>query len=210
MIRCAQNGDAAAFETLVAPHETRLYQLCLRYTNQREDAHDCAQEAMIRIYRSLPEYRFQAAFSTWIYRITTNICLDYLRKRRARPQTSLDALSDAGYYIPDPKKPPEEALADQDRMAALQLGITKLPPKMRTALILRDMQGLSYEEVASIMRVNLGTAKSRISRAREYLRNITNSILEHGQNVDDPKHTIQEQKSGRNVQPRERRKLYDM
>jgi RNA polymerase sigma-70 factor (ECF subfamily) len=174
----------------------------MRFTNHREDALDCAQETMIRIYRSLADYRFQASFSTWMYRVATNVCLDFLRRQKSKPKTSLDALVDSGYPMIDAKKTLEDVVYDQDRMAALREGITKLPPDMRVVLVLRDVQGLTYEEVASVLRINIGTVKSRINRARERLRVIVQRKLEQT-------HT-QEQNPSQHVHVHERRKSHDL
>ncbi|HML49737.1 MAG TPA: sigma-70 family RNA polymerase sigma factor, partial [Clostridia bacterium] len=107
LIKRAQNGNSDAFEELVSPYESRIYAICLRIMGNREDALDCAQDAMLRIFRALGEYRYQAAFTTWLFRITTNVCLDALRRQKVRPSTSLDALMDEGYSPPDPKASPE-------------------------------------------------------------------------------------------------------
>lgn len=196
LIKRAQRGDSDAFEELVSPYESRIYAICLRIMGNREDALDCAQDAMLRIFRALGEYRFQAAFTTWLFRITTNVCLDALRRQRVRPSTSLDALMDEGYSPPDPQASPEEALSERERMQTIREGIAMLPADMRAALVLRDIQGLSYEEVAQILHLNLGTVKSRISRARERLRKL---VLDS-----------QEQNVKPYVQSSERRNAHDL
>ncbi len=172
LLRRAQNGDAAAFDGLITPHEKRIYALCLRISGNREDAMDCAQEAMLRIWRALGSYRGQASFSTWVYRIATNTCLDLMRKRKSRPSVSLDALADDGYMPPDDTGDPERYAESNARRRALTDGIAALQPDMRAALVLRDVQGFSYEEVAQILDTPLGTVKSRINRARERMRSI--------------------------------------
>ncbi|MDR0396989.1 MAG: sigma-70 family RNA polymerase sigma factor [Oscillospiraceae bacterium] len=170
LIKRAQNGDAEAYEQLILPLEQRIYTLCYRITNNREDAFDCAQEVMLRAYRSIGEYRFHASFATWIYRITTNVCLDMIRRRRIKPFVSLEGMMDAGFAVTDRANNPQEQLERNDLNSALRECIARLPLDMRTAIILRDVQGLTYEEVASVLKLNLGTVKSRISRARERLR----------------------------------------
>lgn len=172
LLRRAQNGDARAFDDLVTPHEKRIYALCLRMSGNREDALDCAQEAMLRIWRSVGSYRKQSSFSTWIYRIATNTCLDMLRKRKVRPSVSLDALTEAGFIPPDATADPHIKAEASARQQALLDGIAALQPDMRAALVLRDVQGFSYEEVAAILDTPIGTVKSRINRAREKLRTI--------------------------------------
>lgn len=168
----AQRGDSQAFEALMAPYEKRVYAICLRLSGNREDAMDCAQEAMLRIWRSIGTYRKQASFSTWVYRITTNACLDMLRKKKIRPSVSLDAMTEDGFMPPDPSGDPHDFAEASARKRALADSIASLQPDMRAALVLRDVQGFSYEDVAAILDTPLGTVKSRINRAREKLRTI--------------------------------------
>lgn len=170
LIRRAQKGNAQAFVDLMAPQEKKIYALCLRMLGNREDALDCAQEAMLRIWRALGSYRKQASFATWSYRIATNTCLDQLRKKKVRPSVSLDMLTEAGFAPTDPNISPEAQSEATARKQALQEGISALKPDLRAALVLRDIQGFSYEEVADIVQAPLGTVKSRINRAREQLR----------------------------------------
>ena len=172
LLRRAQNGDAQAFDELMTVHEKRIYALCLRMTGNREDALDCAQEAMLRIWRALGSYRKQASFSTWVYRVATNTCLDYLRKKKTRPSVSLDAMEDDGFSPSDASGDPVQQSEAAARKRTLAAGIASLPPDMRAALVLRDVQGFSYEEVSDILDTPLGTVKSRINRAREKLRSI--------------------------------------
>lgn len=173
LIRRAQNGDMEAYEQLIMPLEQKVYSLCYRITNNREDAFDCAQEVLLRTYRSLGDYQFKAAFSTWIYRIATNVCLDAIRRRKTRPFVSLESLTDKGFPLSSAHLGnPYDELVRRDTNQALKACIAKLPLDSRTALILRDVQGLTYEEVAQILKLNMGTVKSRISRARERLRKL--------------------------------------
>ncbi|MDR1569053.1 MAG: sigma-70 family RNA polymerase sigma factor [Oscillospiraceae bacterium] len=172
LIKRAQSGDTDAYEQLVLPLEQKVYSLCYRITNNREDAFDCAQEVMLRAYRSLGEYRFQASFSTWLYRIATNVCVDMIRKRRVRPFVSLESMIEKGVPLSDRSSNPHVALESHDLSRTLHECIAELPIDMRTAVILRDVQGLSYDEISQILRLNLGTVKSRISRARERLRKL--------------------------------------
>lgn len=171
LIRRAQRGDPEAFEALVSPIEKRIYALCLRMLSSREDALDCAQDAMLRIWRAMPAYRRQASFQTWCLRIAANACLDVLRRRKTRPSVSLDGLVEAGYMPREAAEAEPHARAEQSaRAQALGTAVAALPEDMRVALVLRDMQGLSYEEVSGILDVPLGTVKSRINRARAKVR----------------------------------------
>ena len=170
LIRRAPDGDAASFTTLMGMHERRMYAVALRMCGNSEDAQDCLQEAMLRIYRSISGFKAQSSFSTWVYRITMNTCLDELRKRKNRPNTSLDGLLDAGWAPVDGGESPEgHALRGEVRRSLSQF-IQELPEDMRAAVLLRDVQGYAYEEIAQILDTNVGTIKSRISRGREKLR----------------------------------------
>jgi len=170
LIDAAISGDSAAFEKLVQPLEGRIYAVALRMCGNREDAQDCMQEAMIRIYRALSSFKGQSSFSTWVYRITMNTCLDELRRRKARRSTSLDNLLDSGWSPANETDTPERHAVQSEQRRTIERAISDLPEDMRSAVILRDIQGLTYDEIASALEVNVGTVKSRISRARERLR----------------------------------------
>lgn len=172
LLRRACKGDVQAFEELMQSHESRIYAIALRMMGNREDAQDCAQEAMVRIYRAMGSFKGQSALATWIYRITMNTCLDELRRRKARKVTSLDSLVDNGWSPTDTGDTPEEHGLRVEKQNALNRAIQSLPDDMRAAIILRDVKGYSYDEIASILDANVGTIKSRISRGREKLREI--------------------------------------
>lgn len=172
LLRRACKGDVQAFEELMQSHESRIYAIALRMMGNREDAQDCAQEAMVRIYRAMGSFKGQSALATWIYRITMNTCLDELRRRKARKLTSLDSLVDNGWSPTDTGDTPEEHGLRVEKQNALNQAIQSLPDDMRAAIILRDVKGYSYDEIASILDANVGTIKSRISRGREKLREI--------------------------------------
>jgi len=170
LIAKASAGDAAAFNTLMGMHERRMYAVSLRMCGNAEDAQDCLQEAMLRVYRALSGFKGQSSFSTWLYRITMNTCLDELRKRKNRPSTSLDGLLDAGWSPVDAGETPERHALRREVHQSLEAFIQELPEDMRAAVVLRDIQGYSYEEIAEALDANVGTIKSRISRGREKLR----------------------------------------
>ena len=178
LLRRACKGDVQAFEELMQSHESRIYAIALRMMGNREDAQDCAQEAMVRIYRAMGSFKGQSALATWIYRITMNTCLDELRRRKARKVTSLDSLVDNGWSPTDTGDTPEEHGLRVEKQNALNQAIQSLPDDMRAAIILRDVKGYSYDEIASILDANVGTIKSRISRGREKLREILSKQLE--------------------------------
>ena len=172
LIQKAGRGDAYAFEQLMAAHENKMYAVALRMCGNREDAQDCLQEAMVRVYRALSGFKGQSSFSTWVYRITMNSCLDELRRRKNRMTSSLDAMLENGFAPSDDGDTPEQSSLRSEQRRALERAIRELPEDMRAAIVLRDVQGLSYEEIAQALEANVGTIKSRISRGREKLRGV--------------------------------------
>lgn len=172
LIRQATKGDAYAFEQLMRRHESRMYAVAVRMCGNREDAQDCVQDAMLRVYRALDRFKGQSSFSTWVYRITMNTCLDELRRRKVRASTSLDTLLESGWSPSDETDTPERHALRSEQRTALAKAIAELPEDMRSAIVLRELQGLSYEEISEVLTVNVGTIKSRISRGREKLRQL--------------------------------------
>ena len=170
LIERAAKGDARAFDELMTAHERRMYAVAMRMCGNREDAQDCLQEAMIRVYRAIGGFKAQSSFSTWVYRVTMNTCLDELRRRKSRPNTSLDGLLDSGWAPTDGRDTPEQHAVRMEARRSISAYINELPEDMRAAIVLRDVQGMSYEDIAAALDANIGTIKSRISRGREKLR----------------------------------------
>lgn len=170
LIARAAKGDASAFNELLGTHEKKMYAVCLRMCGNHEDAQDCLQEAMLRVYRAISGFRGQSSFSTWLYRVTMNTCLDELRKKKNRPTTSLDSLLDAGWSPSNDLDTPERHAMASEKRRAIQQVISELPEDMRSAIVLRDLQGFTYDEISQMLSINVGTIKSRISRGREKLR----------------------------------------
>ena len=170
LIDRASGGDPEAFNRLMEQHERRMYAVALRMCANREDAQDCLQEAMLRVYRAIGGFKGESSFSTWVYRITMNTCLDELRRRKNKQSTSLDDLLDEGWAPADDRSSPERQAVRAETARTLHQTIRELPEDMRAAVVLRDIQGYSYEEIAQILDINVGTIKSRISRGREKLR----------------------------------------
>ena len=165
-------GDTEAFSELVTRYEKTVYNLALRMVGDRSDAADMAQEAFVKAWTNLPSYRGESKFSAWLYRITTNMCLDFLRHKSRRPQVSLSTSDDdeeRQLDIPDPKSMPEELLMKKLGMEAVHRGLERLPPKHRQILVMRELGGLSYSEIAAQLSLEEGTVKSRIFRARKNL-----------------------------------------
>lgn len=166
-------GDANAFEELVLRYEKTVYSLAVRMVSDREDAADMTQEAFIKAYNSLSSFRGDSRFSVWLYRITTNVCLDFLRSKSRRPQLSLtvvdDADEDVQLDIPDPAADPEDQLMKRLGMQSLSEGLKLLPDKQRQILVMRELGGMSYAEIGAALSLEEGTVKSRIFRARKKL-----------------------------------------
>lgn len=163
----AQEGDIRAFEILVRRHQRQLYRLAVRLVGNGSDAEDALQEAFVAAWRRLPGFRGDAAFSSWMYRIVTNRCLKLLRKRR--PLASLDDLDDP----PGPDDASPERTAEiTDRAAALQRALLDLPTDQRACWVLRDLHGLSYEEIAAIVGTSPGAVRGRLHRARRTLAEV--------------------------------------
>ena len=171
LIELAARGDSQAFERLVMPHEKMMYALALRMCQNPEDAKDCVQDAMIRVFRSLPSFRGDSSLSTWLYRIVNNTCLDSHRRKKVRRAESLDELNETGWSAPDPAPGPQESLERNSLKKALSRGIDQLPDSIRSAIVMRDIHGFSYEEISETLGINIGTVKSRINRGRERIRN---------------------------------------
>lgn len=173
-IRRAQAGDADAFEQLLVQHQKSVYNLCLRMAGNSEDALDLSQEAFFRAWRSIGQYQFDAAFSTWLYRLTTNLCIDFLRKRKKTGSLSLtiDDEEAAGeeFSVPDPAPSPEEQAIDNETRRNLHEAMAQLPADWRAVMQLRVVEELSYEQIADVLGIKVGTVKSRLARAREALR----------------------------------------
>ena len=170
LVRAAAEGDQDAFAQLVALYEKRVYALALRTTGNQEDAADVAQEAFLAAWRGLPSFRGEAGFSTWLYRLASNAAIDQLRRnRRQREEASLDA---GEMDTPDQSPGPQEAAEGSELQRAVADGLASLSEDHRRILLLREYQELSYEEIAGQLGVDLGTVKSRLSRARGALRKI--------------------------------------
>jgi RNA polymerase sigma-70 factor, ECF subfamily len=174
----ARAGDEAAFETLVSRHEDALYRLARRMLGREEDAVDAVQETFLRVFRALPRFRGEARFRTWVFGITLNVCRNQLAsaaQRMSRRSASLDAQDpETGKPVvrepADPAPTPERAAAGAELRQAVARALAALAPEYREAFLLREMEGLDYEELATMLRCPVGTVKSRLNRARAALR----------------------------------------
>lgn len=163
-------GTEARFERLVAPHERQVYFTCLRMMGNRQDAEDTAQEAMVKAWRAFGTFRGDSKVSTWLYTIATRCCLDAL-KRRGEP-VSLELLKEDGWEPADEGPSPYLAMEEAERKRLLHEAIGRLSAEQRVALVLCDLQGLSYQEAAQAMDCPIGTVRSRLGRAREALKKL--------------------------------------
>jgi RNA polymerase sigma-70 factor (ECF subfamily) len=185
LIRQAQAGDPHAFDALVRKHQQLVFAVALRMLGDHEDAKDVAQDAFVRAYDGLRGFRGQAKFSTWLVAITVNLARNrrrwWARQRRVvagsldepvRPEAGAP-----GHDAPDPAPGPSAAAEQRERHAYLLAALQQMPMEDRTVIVLRDVNGHSYEEIAEILGCALGTVKSRLSRARMQLRAMLNGKL---------------------------------
>ena len=173
IIREVQSGDVNAFEDIVREYEKNVYNIALRMTGDREDALDVSQEAFLKAYHALGSFRGDSKFSVWLYRIVSNACLDFLRERKRRAEVSLSVGDDEGESaeteIRDESLSPETLFERKLTREAVQRGLLSLPEDQRKILLLREIQGFSYEEIGRVLSLESGTVKSRIFRARRKL-----------------------------------------
>ena len=173
LVHAAQKGDDSAFEELVRTYEKKVYHLALRMCGNQDDAYEIAQEAFLSAWKGLKFFRGESSFSTWLYRLTSNAAIDFLRREKRQSGPSDFSLDDEETYIEpvDPAPTPQRHAEAKELREALAQGLEKLSPEHRQVLLLRELQGLSYEEISDALDLDLGTVKSRIARAREKLRN---------------------------------------
>ena len=172
IIRSVLRGNVNDFEKLVTAYEKNVYNIALRMVGDPEDAADMTQETFIKAYRALSGFRGDSKFSSWLYRIASNVCLDFLRSRSRHPQVSLSTVDEddrATFELPDMRQNPEEQLMKKLGMEAVRRGLEQLPEQQRQILVLRELGGLSYAELAQTLGLEEGTVKSRIFRARKRL-----------------------------------------
>lgn len=166
-----KNGDTAAFSEIVLEYQDRIYSLCRHMLGNSHDAEDAAQDAFLKAYQALPRFRPEALLSTWLYRIATNTCIDFKRKPIF---ASLFGDSGEGERLihdqASDAPSPEKLYQSKQLGQALQESLSKLSPKLRAIIILKEIEELSYEEIADTLDISMGTVKSRIARAREELQ----------------------------------------
>ncbi len=179
LLDMAKTGSLPAFEELISLYEKKVFNYCYRMTNCREDAEDLTQEVFLKVYRSLPSFKGNSQFSTWLYRIAHNICIDKFRKQKAVvvPLVKGEEDEEREIQLKAEGPSPEDILLSKEQQSVIQKGIESLKPDYRSVIVLRDIQHYSYEEIADILKLPLGTVKSHISRARAALRQALESVL---------------------------------
>ncbi|NLR74105.1 MULTISPECIES: RNA polymerase sigma factor RpoE [Leeia] len=188
LVERVQRGDKRAFDLLVGKYQRKLARLLSRFVRNPEEIEDVAQEAFIKAYRALPSFRGESAFYTWLYRIAINTAKNYLMSAGRRATTTSTSIEvdesetlDMAEQVPDDNTP-ETELANQQIVQAVNRVVEALPEELREAITLREMEGLSYEEIAEAMQCPIGTVRSRIFRAREAIAAELRPLVEQKQN----------------------------
>ncbi len=173
LIELARQGDHAAFEQLVDRYQKPVYHQALRLLSNPEDAADVTQEVFLKVWKGLPVFRGASSFATWLYRLTDNAAIDLLRReKKRRSDASLDDDEGSLTLPPDPAPTPHRAVERKELQQALSNGLAQLTEEHRSVLVMREVNGLSYEEIGRVLDLTPGTVKSRIARARTALLKI--------------------------------------
>ena len=174
LVRRVQAGNTEAFEELVRRYERKVYNITYRLMGNEQDASEALQDAFMRAYRFIGKFQFKSSFFTWLYRIATNVSLSKLRKREKVETVSIDQpVNEAGdlpFEIPDLKYGPEKLMKQRELRAAIQKAVEELPEDYRSVVVLRDLEGLSNEEVSKVLKLSVAAVKSRLHRGRLVLR----------------------------------------
>ena len=199
IIHRVQTGDTDAFELLVLDQTKIVYHLALRMVGNEEDAADLTQDAFLKAFTSLSTFRGECRFSSWIYKLTTNLCLDHIRKRNRQKTVPLVFEDEDGeetvMEIPDESLSPETETERRQLREEVHAGLAQLPPMQREILVLREIGGLSYDEIGEQLSLEEGTVKSRIFRARKKLY----EILSKNRNISEHPASKQQKKGGRDL-----------
>jgi RNA polymerase sigma-70 factor (ECF subfamily) len=178
LIKAFMAGDQTAFDRLIVLNQKMVFNLCYRFLGNYDDADDCAQEVFIKVYHSLKKFRFESRFTTWLYRVTVNVCknrlgsLEYrLRRRRIRiNQKRNKGNNSPALEIKDESLSPDSTIKRKEIDRLIREAVGRLPAPQKLVVVLRDMEGRSYEEIVEVTGFKLGTVKSKLSRARQQLR----------------------------------------
>ena len=181
LIKAIQAGDHQAFESLIRRYQRQVANLIYVTMGSRDDVDDIAQEVFIRVYRSLPRFKFDASFFSWIYRITMNLCIDEIRKRKIRKVLSLDFLTEDALEKSRKNKDhmmPSDTVLSDEKTQIVQMALQRLKPEHREILVLREYQDFGYGEIAETLHISLEAVKSRIFRARSELKTLLSHYFE--------------------------------
>jgi RNA polymerase sigma-70 factor (ECF subfamily) len=170
LVEACQAGEASAFDVLVARWEDRVRGAAYRFLSSDDEARDVAQETFLKAYRGLASFKREARFSSWVYQIATNLCRDRLRRRKTRPQVSLEALEETGPVIVETRPGAHERLVELDLAEAVRRAIHALPEEQREVVILKEYQELTFLEIAHALDVPISTVKTRLYRGLVQLR----------------------------------------
>lgn len=184
LVERAQHGDRDAFERLVNRYQHRVFNHVSRMVESPDDAADLTQDIFIKVFRSLNRFRGQASFQTWLYRVTANVCVDRHRRARRSPQLARPVETDAGPGEAEPEVPdwddnPERQMLTSELQQQVKLAILELSDKLRPVIVMHDLEGQSYEEIAAALQIPLGTVKSRLFNARAALKERLQPYLAH-------------------------------
>lgn len=168
LVKKAQDGDLRSFEQLIEQYQAKIFNIALGIMGSPHDAEDAAQNAVIKIYRAIGDFKFQSKFSTWVYRITVNVCMDEVRKKKRSKTVSNEEIGE-DVFDQSAVSPETDALKSEEK-EEIKKAIASLKQDHQKMIVLRDINGFSYEEIAKITHLSVGTVKSRINRARAHLK----------------------------------------
>jgi RNA polymerase sigma-70 factor (ECF subfamily) len=178
LLKSALGGDVSAFEELILPWQKKIYNITLNYTKNHDDALEISQEVLIKAFKNIKNFKGESSFSTWLFRIASNSCIDYYRKNSKISYIYVDEEIDNGenskikFEIKTSDNEPSKAYLQKELRESIKIALNKIPVELKTVVTLRDIHGFNYEEIASIVNIPLGTVKSRINRARLLLKEI--------------------------------------